>query len=114
MARHYYRIPAHKLAHRRNPEDSVDERNKATSARQLRELEHARKEVLYLSQDMKTLTTWTGEHAARVVRLTRNTGGFGGRSGGFYNLRAVDIYGHLWAGTSPGGSMYAKIRRIKG
>lgn len=114
MGRHYYRIPAHKLLNRRNPGESLDERNRATSAKQLRELEHARKEVLYLSSDMKTLTTWTGEHAGNVVRLTRNRGGFGGASGGFYNLRMVDIYGHLWAGTSPGGGMYARIRRIKG
>ena len=114
MGRHYYRIPAHKLVERHNPDESVDAKNRATSAKQLRDLEHAQKEVLYLSSDMKTITTWTGDLAGRVTRLTRNRGGFGGRAGGFYNVRMVDIYGHHWAGTSPGGGMYARLRRVKG
>jgi len=93
---------------------AVDARNRATSQRQLRELATRRTDVLYLSGDKRTLTTWIGEHAADILSLTASRRyGFGGFQHTLYYFRARDIYGHLWTGTSPGPNMYARVRRIK-
>jgi hypothetical protein len=88
----------------------VDDRNKATSAKQIKGLKTATRDTLYLSADGKTLTTWTGEHAAKITYLNKRSSPVG-RS--FYNLRAIDIYGNPWSGTSPGHSMYANVKRTK-
>ena len=89
-------------------------RNRATSQRQLRELATRRKDVLYLSGDGKSLTTWPGDHAAVILKMTASRRwGFYGVPYTLYYFTARDIHGNLWTGTSPGPQMYARVRRIK-
>lgn len=90
---------------------TTDERNLRTSARQLRRLRTAKRDVLYLSGDGKLITTWIGEVAGRVTYLNKRSSPIGSF---FYNLRFTDIYGNTWSGTSPGPGMYAVVRRVKG
>jgi len=93
----------------------VDARNAATSRRQLRELATRRTDMLYLSSDKRTLTTWMGDHAANILSLTASQRrGFYGVRHTLYYFRARDIHGNFWSGTSPGPGMYARVRRIKG
>jgi hypothetical protein len=90
---------------------STDEKNRRTSARQLRRLKTAREDVLYLSSDGRLITTWIGEVAGYVTHLRKRPSPIGG---GFYNLRFRSVHGHSWSGTSPGPGMYARVRRMKG
>jgi len=66
----------------------------------------------YLSSDGKQLTTWTGGKLADVTELWWRDGvNFGGTRR--YYFRARDVHGQRWHGTSPGHSMYARMRRSK-
>lgn len=69
----------------------------------------------YLSQDRQKITTWTGGELA-VVRGIREHKRRMPRTGAPYTIsyfRARDVHGAMWAGSSPGPGMYARMRRMK-
>ncbi len=57
-----------------------------------------------------TLQTFTGITLARVTYLSRERHNIGGY---LYHFRTVDVHGQHWYGTSPGPSMYARMRKCK-
>ena len=64
----------------------------------------------YLSGDGQSVTTWTGGLLMRVTGAWTRPVGFGRRPSRTY-LRARDVHGAEWYGTSPGRGMYARMKR---
>lgn len=67
----------------------------------------------YLSQDGKSVTTWTGGFLARTLYVHKaKLSGFGGyHDAVFVNVYAPD--GSVWSGRGPGAGMYIRLKRTK-
>jgi hypothetical protein len=68
----------------------------------------------YLSSDKKQITGWPGWMLMRVTSTHKRLLGFSRDSQNYcYHIRATDVHGHKWYGTSPGPGMYARMRKVK-
>lgn len=78
------------------------------------ELKTTNRTIGYLDRDQRTVTTWPGGHLMNVTHTTQHRGCT--PTGGYYStvhLRAIDVHGQHWHGTSAGPSMCAHLRKSK-
>ncbi len=66
----------------------------------------------YLSNDGKTITTWSGGTLATVLHSHERRVGFGRAMRRYWN--AIDATGARWYGNSAGTGMITTMRRTKG
>jgi hypothetical protein len=72
--------------------------------------------VAYLSTDGRTITTWPGGLLMSNVRIVNRQSRYTPSGGGYEQvwLRATDVHGQRWYGTSPGPGMYVRLHKGKG